>query len=303
MRVFLTGATGFIGSRIIPHLIDAGHEVIGMTRSESGAAALRAAGATPFHGVLENPDAIAAEAGEADAVIHTAFDHNMANFLANCEKDSRVIHAIGQTLKGSDRPFMITSGTGIGDPGDGTPAREDVFNPDHPNPRIASEIAANDLLEQGVNMRVMRLPQVHDTERQGLITYLIALVRDSGCVPYIGDGANCWSAAHVSDVARLYAMAFDQGAPGVRYHAVAEGAVPMRDVAEVVAEGLGVPAKSMTAEEAEPYLGWFSAFAGLDMSSDSASTRKAIGWEPTGPGLIEDLRAMDYSRRPAGVEA
>ena len=303
MRVFLTGATGFIGSRIVPHLIEAGHDVIGMTRSDAGADALREAGATPHRAVLEDPDAIADAAGEADAVIHTAFDHNMEIFLANCEKDARVIHAIGHALKGSDRPFMITSGTGIGDPGDGSPAREDVFNPEHPNPRIASEMAANALLDQGVNMRVMRLPQVHDTEKQGLITYLIALIRDSGVVPYIGEGSNRWSAAHVSDVARLYAMAFDKGEPGVRYHAVAEGAIPMRDVAEVLANGLGVTAKSMTAEEAEPYLGWFARFASLDMPADSTRTRKATGWEPTGPGLIEDLRAMDYSQHRAGANA
>ena len=294
MRVFLTGATGFIGSRIVPELIARGHEVIGMTRSEAGVATLKAAGAVPHHATLEDPAGIAAGAEDADAVIHTAFDHDFANFAANCEKDRRVIAALGAALAGSDRPLLVTSGTGMGDPGDGGPAVEDILNRDHPNPRIASEDALGKLLQDGINGKVMRLPQVHDTRRQGLISPYVQIARQKGAVAYVGDGANRWPAAHVADVAALYAMAFDQGGPGARFHAVAEEGIPMRDIAEVLGKGLDLPVVSIGADEVADHFGWFAGFAGLDMPASSARTRAALSWTPTGPGLIEDLQAMDY---------
>ncbi len=295
MRVFLTGATGFIGSRIVPELLSAGHQVLGLARSDPGARALAAAGAEVHRGTLEDPASLAAGAAEADAVIHTAFDHDFAHFVANCDKDRRVIEAIGATLKGSDRPLIITSGTGIGDAGPGQPATEDVFNANHPNPRIASELAGQALSTAGVDVRVVRLPQVHDTVKQGLISPYIEMARAKGVAVYLGDGANCWPAAHVSDVARLYVLALDNGARGERYHAVAEQGITTRTVAELVGAGLGVPARSVSPDEAPDYLGWLAMFAGLDMSASSAWTRARLGWQPTGPGLIADLQAMDYA--------
>jgi nucleoside-diphosphate-sugar epimerase len=294
MRVFLTGATGFIGSRIVPELLAAGHQVLGLTRSEAGANSLIAAGAQVHGGTLEDLDSIRAGADDADAVIHTAFDHDFSNFAANCEKDRRVIEALGSALKGTDRPLLITSGTGMGDPGDGTPAIEDVLNLDHPNPRIVSELAGQALLGNGVNVSVMRLPQVHDTVKQGLITHYIQIAREKGSVAYVGQGNNRWSAAHVLDVARLYALAIDRGMPGVRYHAVAEGDLSARAIAEVVGAGLGLPVISLTTDEAPAHFGWFAMFAGLDMPASSEKTCEELNWKPNGPGLLDDLKAMNY---------
>lgn len=301
MRVFLTGATGFIGSRIIPELLSAGHRVVGMTRSQSGARALETAGVEVHRGTLEDLGSMRAGAHTADAVIHTAFDHELTNFAANCEKDRRVIYALGDVLKGSDRPFIITSGTGIGDAGPGRPALESIFNPDHPNPRIASEKAGHVLLQAGVDVRVMRLPQVHDTMKQGLISPFIAISRENGVVAYVGDGANRWPAAHVRDVAKLYALILDRGVKGARYHAVAEEGVTARAIADVVARGMNLPMASLTAADALEKLGWFAMFAGLDMPASSAWTREQLGWMLEGPDLIADLEAMDYA--PAAVAA
>ncbi|KAB0677057.1 SDR family oxidoreductase [Aureimonas leprariae] len=295
MRIFLTGATGFIGSRVVPELIAAGHQVLGLTRSDRGAEALRAAGAEPFRGTLEEPDGLRRGAAEADAVIHTAFDHDFANFVANCAKDGRVIRALGEALKGSDRPLLITSGVGLGGSGHGRLASEDIFDTDHPNPRIASELAGNELLEAGVNVSVMRLSQIHDPVKQGLVTPYVALCREKGAAPFVGEGANRWSAAHVGDAAKLYRLAIEAGRPGARYNAVAEEGVPIRTIAETVARGLGVEAVSVLPDETADYFGWMAGFAGMDMAASSALTRERLGWQPTGPGLVADLEAMDYS--------
>lgn len=295
MRIFLTGATGFIGSRIVPELLAAGHQVLGMTRSEAGARTLADAGAEAHLATLEDLDSVRAGAAQADAVIHTAFDHDFSNFLAICEKDRRVIEALGSVLKGSARPLLITSGTGLGDPGDGGPAREDVFNKDHPNPRAASELAGHIGLEAGVDVRVVRLPQVHDTVKQGLITPLIAISREKGRVAYVGDGLNRWPGGPVLDVAKLYVLALDKGEAGARYHAVAEEGITVRAITEVLSAGLNLPLVSVSPEAAPQHFGWLAMFAGLDLTASSAWTRAQLGWEPTGPGLIEDLRAMDYT--------
>ncbi|HEY0211813.1 SDR family oxidoreductase [Acerihabitans sp.] len=294
MRVFLTGATGFIGSRIVPELLAAGHQVLGLTRSDAGARTLEATGVQAHRGTLEDPESLSAAAAGADAVIHTAFDHDFSNFVANCEKDRRVINALGAALKGSDRPLIITSGTGMGDAGQGRPATEDVFNANHPNPRVASELAGNELLRAGIDVRVVRLPQVHDTFRQGLISTFIEISRERGVAAYIGEGANRWPAAHVLDVAKLYGLVLAKGRKGARYHAVAEEGIPARTIAELVAAGLGVPAISLSAGDAAQHFGWFNIFAGLDMRASGAWTRAQLGWEPTGPSLIEDLKHMDY---------
>lgn len=294
MRVFLTGATGFIGSRVRRELLAAGHEVIGLTRSDSGAKELASAGAYAHLGTLEDPTGLAKGAENADAVIHTAFDHDFTNFVANCEKDRRVIAALGSVLRGSDRPMLITSGVGIGDPGNGAPAREDVFDAHHFNPRIASELAGQEQLEAGVNLGVVRLPQVHDTVRQGLISPYIDMAREKGVVAYVEQGANRWAAGHVTDVAKLYVLALDCAEPGARYHAVAEEGVAARDIAETVATGLGLPAVSLSKKEVEAHFGWFAMFAAADITASSTLTRQKLGWLPAGPGLLDDLRDMDY---------
>ena len=295
MRVFLTGATGFIGSRIVPQLLAAGHQVLGLTRSEAGAQALAAAGAEAHRGTLEDLDSLRAGAEQADAVIHTAFDHDFTNFVANCEKDRRAITALGEPLAGSARPLIITSGVGMGDAGHGQPATEDVFNTSHANPRIVSELTGQTLLDAGIDVRVVRLPQVHDPVKQGLISPFIEIARAKGFAAYVGEGANCWSAAPVHDVARLYALVLDKGVKGARYHTVAEEGVAARAIAETVAAGLGVPAVSLATAAAEAYFGWFAMFAALDLRASSTWTRAQLDWHPTGPGLIADLQAMNYA--------
>ena len=300
MRIFLTGATGFIGSRIIPELLAAGHKVVGLTRSDTGAQTLVEAGVEPYRGTIDDPESLRAGARGADAVIHTAFDHDFANFVANCEKDRQVIRVLGDALKGSGKPLVITSGTGIGIPAPGQPATEDVFDIHHPNPRIASELAGQEMLAAGVKVVVVRLPQVHDTRRQGLISPLIDLARQKGLSAYVGEGRNRWAAGHVSDVARLYRLAVEQGRAGERFNAVGEEGVSARDIATVIGAGLGMPVISLPPAEAAGHFGWLGMFVGLDMPASSAWTRQRLGWYPEGAGLIADLRNMDYRGAPQG---
>lgn len=292
MRVFLTGATGFVGSHIMLKLLADGHEVVGVTRSKAGEHSVLEAGAKPYHATLEDLTGLSAGAAEADAVIHTAFDHDFSRFAENCQKDGRVIEALGAALKGTNRPLMVTSGTMMGDAGDGLPAQELAFNQHHPNPRVATELAVAHLLDEGINARVMRLPQVHNTARQGLISPFVQIGLEARRVAYLGEGSNRWPAAHVQDVAALYARSFDKGPAGTRYHAVAEEGVSMLQIAEVVAARLDLPLVSLSPTEAEGHFGWFSAFVGLDMPASSAWTRAQLNWKPEGPNLLADLRAM-----------
>lgn len=296
MRIFLTGATGFIGSRILNELLAAGHQVTGLARSEASALALQTAGADVQYGTLEEPRSLLEAVTRCDAVIHTAFDHDFSRFVENCEKDQRIILAIGAALQGSRRPLIITSGTAMGDIGNGLPASEMHFNPAHPNPRAASERAGNQLLDAGVDVRVVRLPQVHDTTRQGLLTYYIAHAAEKGVVAVVGDGNNCWSAAHISDVTALYLRVLEQGLAGRRYHAVAEEAIPSLRIAEVVAEKLHLPLQSLSADRAAAHFGWFAAFAGMDLRATSVRTRQQLNWQPTGPGLLDDLRHLNHDK-------
>lgn len=295
MRIFVTGATGFIGSAVVPELINAGHQVIGLTRSDAGAQSLIAAGAEVHRGNLEDPESLRAGAAKSDGVIHLAFDHDFSNFVAICEKDRRAIEALGDALVGSDRPLVITSGTGMGNAVPGQPATEDHFDPNHPNPRKSSELAGASVAARGVNVSVVRLPQVHNTVKQGLITYAVAVAREKGVSAYVGDGLNRWPAAHVFDTARLYRLALEKREAGARYHAVAEEGVPVRDIAEVVGRGLKIPVVSLSPEEAAAHFGWLAPFAGWDMPASSAQTKKHLGWHPTGSGLIADLEQMRYS--------
>jgi nucleoside-diphosphate-sugar epimerase len=295
MRVFLTGATGFIGSHIVPELRARGHQVLGLARSDAGAQALEAAGAEVHRGDLEEPETLASGTAIADAVIHCAFDHNFQAFVENTKKDARNIAAMGDALEGTHKPILLTSGVGIGTPLAGGLATEDILNPQHANPRIATELAGAALIARRIDVRTVRLPQVHDTTKAGLVTPLIAEARRARAVAYLGDGQTRWSAAHVSDVARLYVMALELGEPGARYNASVEEGVTARAIAEAIGASAGLPVHSVTADEVERYFGWMAPFAGLDMSASNAWTRARLGWEPTGADLLTDLAAMNYS--------
>lgn len=298
MRVFLTGATGFIGSHVIPELLDRGHAVLGLTRSDAGAARLAAAGVAVQRGDLEHPATLAEGAAAADAVIHCAFDHNFQTFFENTQKDHRNILAMGEALEGTHKPILITSGVGIGTPLGGGLATEDVLNPRHANPRIATELAGAALTARRIDVRTIRLPQVHDTTRAGLITPLIAEARRAGAVAYLGAGQTRWAAAHVRDVAKLYVLALEKGEPGARYNASVEEGVTARAIAEAIGQGIGLPVRSVATDEIERYFGWMAPFAGADMIASNAWTRARLGWEPTGPDLLTDLAEMDYSALP-----
>lgn len=293
MRVFLTGATGFIGSHVIPELLAHGHEVLGLARSEAGADQLRSAGAGVHHGDLEQPETLASGVAAADAVIHCAFDHNFDAFVENTRKDARNIAAMGEGLAGTSKPILITSGVGSGSPRAGGPAIEDILNPFHANPRIATEFATAALIARGIDARTIRLPQVHDTTRAGLITPLIAEARRAGSLAYLGAGATRWAAAHVGDVAKLYLLALERGEPGARYHASAEEGVEARAIVETIGERIGLPVRSIERNEVGHYFGWMAPFAGLDMIASSLWTRERLGWQPTGPDLLTDLAAME----------
>jgi nucleoside-diphosphate-sugar epimerase len=290
MRVFVTGASGFIGSAIVDELIAAGHKVLGLARSDAAAASLVAAGADVHRGSLEDIDSLRSGAAAADAVIHTAFIHDFSKFEANCETDRRAIEALGATLAGSHRPLIVTSGTGVAR----TPGRL-TTEEDAPNsqiPRIASEHAAASVQAQGVRVSVMRLPQVHDPVKQGLITYLIDVAREKGVSAYVGDGQNRWPAVHRLDAAHLYRLVLEKGSAGARYHAVDEEGVALRDIAEVIGQHLNVPVVSKSPEEAADHFGWLAHFAAFDIPASSQRTREQLGWRPTGPGLISDLQQL-----------
>jgi nucleoside-diphosphate-sugar epimerase len=295
MRIFVTGAPGFIGSRLVPELIEAGHNVLGLTRSETGAEALRKMGAEVKHGNIEDLDSLRQGAADSDGVIHLAFNHDFSQFQTNCDNDHKAIVAIGEVLQGSNRPFVITSGTAIASNVDGKPSTEDGPTAAW-NPRAASEAATRELAERGVDTSVVRLPQVHDTYKQGLVPYVTMTARQKGKSVYVGDGSNRWPAAHVSAVAQLYRLAFEKAERGAIYHAVDEEGISMKAIAEALGRGLKVPVASIKPEEVAEHFGWLGHFIGHDMPSSSAITRKKLGWTPTGPGLIADLDGMDYSK-------
>jgi nucleoside-diphosphate-sugar epimerase len=286
MKVFLTGATGFIGTALVPELIDAGHQVLGLSRSEAGAKALTAAGAQVHRGDLEDLESLRSGVAQVDGVIHAGFVHDFSRFKEVCEIDQRAIEALGSVLAGSDRPLIVTSGVaGLAKPGQ--LATEDYgVPPNYPLPRVSEQTA---LALKGVSSSVMRLPQVHDPIKQGLVTYLIAVAREKGLSAYVAEGHNRWAAGHVSDVARLYRLALEKHEAGAKYHAVAEEGVPMRDIAEAIGRGLKVPVVSLSPEEAAAHFGWLTMFASADLAASSEITRKKLGWHPTGPSLISDL--------------
>jgi nucleoside-diphosphate-sugar epimerase len=294
MRVFVTGATGFVGSPLVKELIGAGHQVLGLARSDAGAQSLTAAGAQVQRGDLEDLEGLRTGAAQSDGVIHTAFRHDWSKFAESCEMDKRAIEALGSALEGSDRPLLVTSGLAAQAPG--RPATED--DPPHPVSAVyprASEATAEAMGARGVHASVVRLPQVHDPVKQGLITYLVGLAREKRVSAYIGEGLNLWSAVHVLDAARLYRLALEKHEAGARYHAVAEEGVRLRDIAEVIGRGLKVPVVAVPREEAAAHFGFLARFAGIDLQGSSAKTQERLGWHPTGPGLLSDLEQMRYS--------
>jgi nucleoside-diphosphate-sugar epimerase len=295
MRVFVTGATGFIGSAVIKELIAEGHQVLGLCRSDEKAADLAAVGAEVHRGSIEDLDSLKDGAARSDGVIHLAFNHDFSKFAANCENDRRVIKALGSVLAGSDRPLIVTSGTAIANTVPGQPATEDgaIVSSDV-IARAASEEAAASIAADGVNVSVVRLPQVHDTVKQGLVTYAITIAREKGVCAYVGDGRNRWPAAHVLDAARLYRLAIEKAEPGAKYHAVAEEGVPLKDIAEAIGRRLQIPVKSIAAEAAQDYFGWLAMFAGHDAPASSERTKSLLGWHPEHRGLIADIDPPTY---------
>lgn len=291
MRVFITGATGFIGSYLVPELLAAGHRVSGLSRSEAGAEALTRAGADVVRGDVNDLALVRTAATAADAVIHAAFNHDAVHAKESAENDRRVVEALGAVTDG--KPLIVTSGTGLVRSKRGAPAAE---TDDHVTaaefPRAATEDAADALIDKGGCVMVVRLAQIHDTRKQGRITWHIATAREKGRVAYVGDGRNRVPAAHVTDVAKLYRLALENGKAGARYHAVAEEGIPFRDVAVAIGERLALPVESLTADEAPAYFGAFSALAALDLPASSTLTRQALGWTPTGPTLLADIRAL-----------
>jgi len=295
MRVFVTGATGFIGSVIVQELIQSGHQVLGLTRSDAGAQSLIAAGAQVHRGDLENLDSLRSAAAGSDAVIHTAFNHDFSQYIANCESDRQVIEALGDALAGSAKLLIVTSGTGMANSKPGILATEhDPPASSKVVPRAASEEAVAVVAQRGVRTAIVRLPQVHDTVKQGLITYAIQVARDKGVSAYVGEGLNRWPAAHRLDTARLYRLALEKAGSRDIFHAAAEEGVPVRDIAETIGRGLKIPVVSLTADEAPAHFGWLAAFVGWDIPASSAYTRERLEWNPTGPGVISDLENMHY---------
>jgi nucleoside-diphosphate-sugar epimerase len=293
LRIFVTGATGFIGSALIPELLQAKHQVLGLTRSEAGAEALRKAGAEVLYGNIEDLDSLRQGAAATDGVIHLAFNHDFSQYEKNAADECKAITAMAEVL-GSDRPFVVTSATAMAANVDGKPSKEDSPTSSF-NPRAGMEELVREFVDRGGNISVVRLSQIHDTRKQGLVPYLLAVTRQKGVSAYVGDGSNRWAAAHVSDVARLYRLAFEKAEPGAIYHAVDEEGVPMKAIAEAHARGLKVPVVSIKPEEAEAHFGWLARFATLDVPSSSALTQQKLNWKPTGPGLIADLDGMDYT--------
>jgi nucleoside-diphosphate-sugar epimerase len=296
MRVFVTGATGFIGQIVAQDLQSAGHQVIGLARSDEGAATLVAQGVEVRRGDLSDLESLAGGAREADGVIHTAFIHDFSKFMENIEIDRRATEAMLDALAGSGKPFVGSSGTAMLPPS-GRPATEhDAPMSEGPaGGRGATENLVMAAADHGVRSSVVRLaPSVHDVERQGLVSILGEMARATGVSGYVGDGANRWPAVHRLDAARLFRLALENAKPGTRLHAVGEEGVPLKAIAEAVGESIGVPVRSFTPEEAGAQFGWLTMFVMADTTASSAITQETFGWRPTHPGLLAGVSQGGY---------
>jgi nucleoside-diphosphate-sugar epimerase len=291
MRVFVTGATGFIGSAIVRDLLGAGHQVLGLARSDAGAASVAAAGVQVHRGSLDDLDSLRRGAAEADGVIHTAFIHDFANYAASVEADRRAIETLGAALAGTNRPLVVTSGTLLVSPGR-VATEEDAVAPG--GPRI-SEQAALPLAAKGVRVSVVRLPpSVHGEGDHGFVPALIGIARDKRVSAYIGDGNNRWPAVHRLDAAQLFRLALEKAPAGAKLHGVADEGVPTRDIAAVIGRRLNVPVVAKSREEAADHFGWLAAFFSVDGPASSAPTRARMGWSPVQPSLLLDIDQPYY---------
>ena len=295
MRIFITGATGFIGTELVKELIAAGHQVRGLARSDASARQLEAMGAEVHRGTLQDLESLRSGAADMDAVVNLAFNHeDMSKFAESGEDERKAIEVLGSAVA-PGKLLVVTSGTGLASGGPGQLRREsDPPMSTSAIPRQPEDVARA-AAERGVRVAIVRLPQVHDTYKQGLVPFLTDTARQKGISAYVGDGANRWAAAPLPDVSHLYRLVIEQTGPGVTvYHAVQEEGVALREIAEALGKGLNVPVISLEKDKAAEHFGWLAHFAGLDMPASSEWTRKTLQWEPTGPGLIEDLTNMKY---------
>lgn len=291
MRVFVTGATGFVGSAVVPELLRAGHQVLGLTRSDEGAKSLITAGAEVHRGDLEDLESLRSGAGVSDGVIHAAFNHDFSKFAENCEADRRAIEAMGDVLQGSDRPLIVTAGLPLPLGPNRLTTEDDVLPSGAGGSPRVSEQTAIAMVARGVRASVVRMPQVHDRDKQGLATYLIALAREKGISAYVGAGMNRWPAVHRLDAAPLYRLALENGSAGARYHAVAEEGVSVREIAEAIGRGLKIPVVALAPEEAGNHFEWLGFPLSMDAPASSALTQQRLGWHPTEkPGFLADLQ-------------
>ncbi|PZP36676.1 MAG: 3-beta hydroxysteroid dehydrogenase [Roseateles depolymerans] len=292
MHVFVTGATGFIGSAIVQELLSHGHRVTGLARSDAAVEALATAGAAAHRGSIDDLDSLRRGAAAADAVIHTAFNHDFSRFAASCEDDRHIVTALGDALAGSNRRLVVTSGTAlVAGPAVATEAA--VASPHHP--RAASEQAVAGLVERGVNASVVRLaPSVHGEGDRGFVPLLIGLARQQGLAAYVGDGRNRWPAVHRLDAATLFRLVAERGRAGVSYHGAAETGVPFANLAAVIGQQLGLPVRGLTGDEAASHFGWFQHFAAMDNPTSSDWTQRELDWQPRRTGLLADIAQPGY---------
>ncbi|RLJ73836.1 SDR family oxidoreductase [Pedobacter alluvionis] len=295
MKVFVTGATGFVGSAVVKELINAGHEVLGLARNETAEKALVLAGAEVHKGDLEDLASLQEGARLADGIIHTGFIHDFSRFAAVCEIDRVAIETIGNSIAGTDKPFIVTSGTLIVNPG--MLATEDMLpNYNGANPRLASEKAVDALASQNIRVSVVRLsPSVHgEGDHHGFVPMMIDIARKTGSSGYIGGGENQWTGVHRLDAAKLYRLALEQATPGARFHGVAEESITLKTIAESIGEQLGLPVVSISKNEAAAHFGWFEHFVSIDGPASGRLTRERLNWEPEYASLLQDLEHGIY---------